>query len=212
MTPFCTDVDLLHWEPALLRTASFVSQTLMSGTGSLAGTTFTITSGSFTAAHVEADQAISLDGTIGGSFPIVSVDSSTQLTLSVLYDQLFDENPEASPITSAPDLPFTVRTFWPQRRVVSEMLISASSISIDDDSQISNRDALKRPCVLGTIQMIYSALAAAASDPANLLARADLYERLYRRALRNTRVELDLDGDGNADTVRVLNIVELKRC
>jgi len=41
--------------------------------------------------------------------------------------------------------------------------------------------------------------------------RVDLYERLYRRALRNTRVDLDLNGDGRADTVRALNVLELQR-
>ncbi|HTL30684.1 MAG TPA: hypothetical protein VL282_15740 [Tepidisphaeraceae bacterium] len=211
MTPFCTDTDLLHWEPALLRTASFVSQTLLAGTGNLAGTTFTISSGSFTASHVEADQTIALDGTINGCFSIMTVDSATQLTLSVLYDQLFDDNPEASPITSATGIAYAIRSFWAQRQIVSEMLMQAIGLEPDESSKIANSDALRRPCVLGTIQMIYSALAAAADDPAALIVRADLYERLYRRALRNTKVELDLDGDGYADTVRALNIVELRR-
>ena len=34
---FCTDTDLLPWEPNLLREASFASQTLLTGTGDLAG-------------------------------------------------------------------------------------------------------------------------------------------------------------------------------
>src|SRR5690348_4588329 len=125
MTPFCTDTDLLHWEPGLLRSAAFVSQTLMSGSGDLSGTMFTIASGSFVSSHIAANQVIALDGSINGCFPIVSVDSATQLTLSVLYDQLFDENPEASPIVSSTGIPFTIRTFWPQRIVISEMLLQA---------------------------------------------------------------------------------------
>jgi hypothetical protein len=211
MSPFCTDTDLLHWEPGLLRSATFVSQALMSGTGDLSGTTFTISSGSFTTSHIEANQAIVLDGTINGSFPIVSVDSATQLTLSVLYDQLFDENPEASPIASATNVPFTIRTFWPQRQVISEMLLQAIGLDVDESNKIVNTDALRRPCVLGAIQMIYSALAAAAEEPAQLIVRADLYERLYRRALRNVKVELDLDEDGHADVVRALNVLQLNR-
>ena len=211
MSPFCTDTDLLHWEPGLLRSATFASQTLMSGTCDLTGTTFTLASGSFTASHIEANQAIALDGTINGCFPIVSVNSATQLTLSVLYVQLFDENPEASPIASATALPFSIRTFWPQRVVISEMLMQAIGLDADESDKITNPDALRRPCVLGAIQMIYSALAAAAEEPAQLIVRADLYERLYRRALRNTKVELDLDGDGYGDVVRALNVLELNR-
>src|SRR5438874_1327243 len=90
--PFCNDIDLLHWEPALLKDATFASQALLSGTGNLAGTTFTISSGSFITTHVEAQQVIVLSGTIAGTFPIASVDSATQLTISVLYDGLVPES------------------------------------------------------------------------------------------------------------------------
>ena len=45
MLTFCNDIDLLHWEPNILRDAAFASQTLISGTGDLAGSTFTIPSG-----------------------------------------------------------------------------------------------------------------------------------------------------------------------
>ncbi|HEV2294580.1 MAG TPA: hypothetical protein VGR35_12055 [Tepidisphaeraceae bacterium] len=76
---------------------------------------------------------------------------------------------------------------------------------------MTNPIALKKPAVLGTLQMIYSALAAAAATPQTLATRAELYERLYRRALRNTVVELDLNGDGEADTVRPLNVMQLQR-
>ena len=51
----------------------------------------------------------------------------------------------------------------------------------------------------------------AAAEPNSLLARADLYERLYRRSLRTARVQLDLDGDGIADEERSLGVVELQR-
>ena len=76
---------------------------------------------------------------------------------------------------------------------------------------ILNPKALKRPCVLGTLQMIYSAMAAVAADPAELRVRADLYERLYRRALRSARIEIDTNGDGEADGRRALNMLSLAR-
>ena len=76
---FCNDIDLLHWEPNILRDAAFASQTLISGTGDLAGTAFSISSGSFTAAHVTGDMAIVLGGAVAGTFPIVSVDGAAQL-------------------------------------------------------------------------------------------------------------------------------------
>jgi hypothetical protein len=118
-------------------------------------------------------------------------------------------------VGTAIDLGYVIRTFWPQRKVVSDLLTRAAGIGAETNApasaQVINTEALRRPCVLGTLQMIYGALAAAAAEPANFAARADLYERLYRRALAQTRVQLDLDGDGREDAVRLLGVVELKR-
>src|SRR5438105_8000261 len=89
MTPFCTDIDLIHWEPNICRDAAFASQTLMSGTANLSGTTLTISTGSFVTSHIEPNQVVVLSGSIAGCFPILSVNSATSLTISVLYDDLF---------------------------------------------------------------------------------------------------------------------------
>jgi len=214
---FCTDTDLLHWEPNLLRDAAFASQTLMAGTGDLTGTTFTVDSaGSLLASHVAPQQVIVLSGATSGSYPIVSVDSATQLTISALHDGLFPVGggSTASPVATAIDLGFAIRTFWPQRRVVSDLLLAAAGLDPtrpDVDDVVTNASALNRPAVLGTLQMIYSALAAVVASPEALATRADLYERLYRRALRSTVVELDLNGDGAADASRALNVLQFQR-
>ncbi|MEO6436890.1 MAG: hypothetical protein ABIP55_14175 [Tepidisphaeraceae bacterium] len=216
MTTFCTDTDLLHFEPNLCRDAVFASQTLISGTGNLAGSIFTIATGSFTTTHVTPDQVIVLTGGTSGSYPIVSVDSATQLTLSVLYDGLYPAsgNPVPSPAGTATGLAYVIRTFWPQRRIISEMLLTAAGLDPADAGaadKLLNPEALKNACTLGALHLIYSALAAAATDPEPLLPRIATYERLYRGALGATRVELDLDGDGVAEIVRALNVVELQR-
>ena len=216
---FCTDVDLLHWEPNIFRDAAFASQTLIAGTGDIAGTTFTIASGSLTAAHVSAGGVAVLSGGVAGSYPIVTVGSATQMTLSVLYDQLYPDEGAgaASPVGSATGLGFAVRTFWAQRKVVSDLLTQAAGVGAAlgeaGKGTILNIESLRRACVLGTLQMIYNALAAPGTDgaAAELRVRADLYERLYRRAVRLARVELDLDGDGVADTRRALNVVRMGR-
>jgi len=216
MLTFCNDIHLLHWEPNILRDAAFASQTLISGTGNLAGSTFTIASGSFLAAHVAQDQVIVLTGATAGCYPIVSVDSATQLTLSVLYDGLFpvSGDPVASPPGTANGLTYAIRTFWPQRRIVSELLLQAAGLDPSDpdiELKMMNPDALRRACTLGSLQMIYSAVAAAAEDPEPYDLRADLYEKVYRRALRMAAVQLDLDLDGRLDMVRRLNVLELQR-
>ena len=213
---FATDIDLLHWEPNLFRDAAFASQTLLSGSGDLAGTTFTAAEATLLSAHITADQIIVLSGGTEGSYPIVSVNSATQLTLSILYDGLFPvgSDPVPSPPGTASGLNFVIRTFWPQRRIVSELMIAAAGLDPADAlsaDKIIRPGSLKRACALGSLHLIYSALAAVATAPANLIGRSNFYGRLYRRALGATRVELDLDGDGEADTVRTLGVLELQR-
>jgi len=216
MLTFCNDIDLLHWEPNVLRDAAFASQALISGTGNLAGSTFTIASGSFLTAHIAQEQVIILTGATSGSYPIVSVDSATQLTLSVLYDGLFPTSgdPAPSPPGTANGLDYVIRTFWPQRRIVSELLLQAAGLDPSDpesEPKLLNPEALQRACTVGTLHLIYSALAAAAEDPENLRMRVQLYERLYRRALRSATVKLDLNLDGRLDLLRRLNVMDLER-
>ncbi|MGE5608349.1 MAG: hypothetical protein ACM359_03780 [Bacillota bacterium] len=212
---FCTDVDLLYWEPNVFRDAAFASQQLLSGTGNLDGTRFSISAGSLTAAHVTADQVIVFSGTLTGSYPIVQVNGALELSLSVLYDGLQQDAVVPSPVGMATNLTYAIRTFWAQRKVVSDLLMRTAGIDPEAEDaerpEVVNAESLRRPCVLGTLQMIYSVLAAAASDPAQHSVRAELYERLYRRAIKQTRVELDLDGDGQGDAMRQLNVLELKR-
>jgi hypothetical protein len=216
---FCTDLDLLHWEPNILRDAAFASQTLISRTGDLAGTDFTIAAGSFVTAKVARDQVIVIDAPINGCFPITAINTATSLSLSILYDALIDEENDtrtAAGTTSATGVPYAVRTFWPQRVIVSELLSQAAGAGQSRDGEapaaILDPTSLRRACALGTLQMIYSALAAAADeDEPHYAIRAELYERLFRRAMRSARVAIDLDADGEADVIRALNVLELRR-
>src|SRR3954464_14319608 len=157
MTPFCTDIDLLHWEPSIFRDAAFASQTLMSGTADLDGTELNIASGSFLDANIATQQIVVLGGAIAGCFPIFSVNSATNLTISVLYDGLCSDVAHASPPGSATGLSFVIRTFWPQRQVVSEILAQAAGIIPGDrctpNASILNPAALRRPCLLGALQL-----------------------------------------------------------
>ena len=217
---FCKDVDLLYWEPAVLKDATFASQVLAAGSGDVAGNQFTATTGpSFVAQAVEAGQVLVLAGSIAGSYPITAVLGATQLRVSPLYAELFPEegSPPASLVVgTASGLTYAVRTFWAQRKLVSDLLAQAVGVvpgtADETDVAILNPEGLKTACVLGTLQMIYSAIAAAAAaDPAQFEVRAELYERLYRRALRQARVDLDTDGDGRANVRRTPGVVALMR-
>ncbi|MGH7176809.1 MAG: hypothetical protein ACREJC_05455 [Tepidisphaeraceae bacterium] len=217
MTTYCSDIDLLFYEPNILRDAAFASQTLLSGTGQLAGTTFTISGSSFTDSKTAAGQVIVLGDPFAGCYPIISIESGTSLTLSVLHDELFPVagDPAPAPVGTAPDILFTIRTFWAQRVIVSELLSRSAGLDRSREGEVApailNPQVLRRACALGTLQMIYSALSAASIDPGPLSIRADIYERLYRRAIQNTLVDIDLDGDGKPDATRCLGVLVLHR-
>ena len=208
---FCTDMDLLHWEPTLFRDAVFASQELLGGTGDLDGTNFALNSNLLLVSPVAANHVIVLGEPLCGSYPIVSVNSPTQLSLMVLYDGLWQSPETDRPVIKG--LSFAIRTFQAQRRVVSDLMKRAAGIEVGSTAtphpQIVNLEAMRRPCVLGTLQSIYNTLAAAGENPNNYRVRADLYERLYRRALCQVRAEVGLDGDRVVDVVRRLNVSEL---
>lgn len=213
MNPFATDADLLHWEPSLFIDGAAAAQKLLSGTGSLEGTLFTLDSGSLEAAQIAPGHVIVLPTPIDGSFPILKVESDTTLTLSVLYDDLQPNLPEDSPDPVSPGegtgLAFEIRTFWPQRKAISDRILQSAGAALET---IVNPQVFRRPCVLGTLEMIFTALATtSADDQETLLNRAGLYERLFERALRNAMVEIDTDQDGIVDERRSLAVVRLNR-
>lgn len=209
---FCSDLDLLHWEPQLFKDAAFVSQTLLSAVGDVDGTTVTLADGLIAAAELAGGEVACVGGAIDGCFPVASIDSATQLTVSVLYDKLFDDPAEpARAGASAAGVLVVIRTFWAQRKVVSDLLLNLLDVPADRPEAVLNPESLRRACTLGALQMVCSAMAAVSESAAAHAVRADLYERLYRRALRAARVELDLNGDGQADCRRTLATVEFVR-
>jgi hypothetical protein len=82
---FCSDVDLLYWEPDILKEAALASQTLDTGTGDVSGTSFVAaTGGSFIDQKIQAGQVIVLSGALTGCFAITAVTDATHLQVSVL--------------------------------------------------------------------------------------------------------------------------------
>ena len=219
MPTYSDDIDLLSYEPHVFRDAAWASQALFTGTGDLAGTTLTLVGGGTLASTpVEPRNVVVLAGTgVNGTYPIVTRASNTQLTISTLYDDLLPPGSAAgaSPVATAAGLTVAVRTFSPQASIVSGLLTQACGIvaGTGDEQTVTivNPTALRMPCALGTLAMIYGTLAAAAGADANLRARADLYDRAYRRAMRSVVAHLDIDGDGVPDVVRRLNVLELAR-
>jgi len=210
--PFATDIDLLHWEPQLLEDAAFASQILISGTCDLDDSTITIDTGDFEDAQVQAGNVIVLEGAMEGTFPITSVDLPKEIQISALYGSL--EQPfTPSKVGSATGLTYSIRTYWAQRQMVSDLLLVTAGLNPDNTSiQVLPNASLKRACVLGTLQMIYNAIAINETQDNHPKAiRSALYAKLYRRALRQVKLEIDTNNDGVAEIVRDLNTCQLKR-
>ena len=119
-----TDRDILAVEPSLFSDACFSSQVLCGGTnGIVAGTQFTASGVDFNASGVAAGGVIylaSADGSIDGSFEIVSLIDSSHLTVSILRSDLAGS---AIAVGSASGLTWSIKTYAPQISI-AEMQLS----------------------------------------------------------------------------------------
>lgn len=132
----CTDIDLLRWEPHLAAEASFSTQTLLRARPARSAAPRSRFPRDRWAARVRAGFIACVSGAISGCFPILSIDSETTCTLSVIYDGL-DETP-AAPVSpgAGAGLTVAIRSFYPQRRIVSDLLMrmarcGAGRVAID---------------------------------------------------------------------------------
>jgi hypothetical protein len=204
---FCNDTDLLTWEPGLIGTALIASQTLLTATAAtLNGNTLTV-SGSLIDANVKPKQIATLTGSIAGSYAIVAVTSATTCKLS-LNDESLAVGGASAPIGAAGGLGVIIRTFYPQRKIISDLLCRLASIEPADAERITNPDALARATALGTLQLIFHTLSGVSAE---FKVRAEAYERLFRRELRGVRVDLDINNDGRPDVTRILRQIILER-
>jgi hypothetical protein len=205
MLTFSTDSDILKYEPALFGELHLPGQILIAGTGGeLSGTTFTASAADFVSAQVAAGGVIylrSADGLLDGAYEVVSVDSATQLTVSVVRAEPDDE-PVAPP--AATEIDYRINTFTPQAGEVAFQL--TEHFGIKPGNQASDIDAqdilepavLKRASVFAVISIVYAMLASKASDE-NFWKKSLHYQRLFERARQRCRVGIDLDSDGLVD-------------
>ena len=135
MITFCDDVDILKYESVLFGELHLSSQVLCEGTGgSLSGVTFTDASADFSAAGIAAGNVINLrsqDGTLDMPVEIISVDSATQLTVSVLR-----ADSEASAIAPPPDssIDWRISTFAAQAAETAIQLCRFYNIETQDQT------------------------------------------------------------------------------
>jgi hypothetical protein len=217
MANFSYDVDILKYEPVLFGELHLPNQVIAAGTGgALSGTTFTASDADFIGACVSAGGVIYLqspDGVLDGAYEIVSADSATQLTISVLRSEQNDE-PIAPP--AATDISYRISTFRPQAGEAAFQLTEYFGIkpgnpsSIYEAEDIVDTEALKRASVFAIVSGVYTMLADKVKDE-NFWKKSLHYKQLFEKARERCRLSIDVEGDGKGDITRTGASVRLTR-
>ena len=209
MVSFSNDADILKYEPILFGDLHLPQQVLATGTGgALSGTTFTAGGADFVSAQVSSGGVIylrSADGTLDGAYEIVSVDSSTQLTVSVIRS---DSAMAAVAPPAATEIFYRISTFGPQANEAGFQLTEYFSISPGnpasdiDAEDILDTNVLKRTSVFAVISTVYAMLASKAKDE-NFWKKSLHYQKLFAKARERCRLSIDIGSDGLADVTIV---------
>jgi hypothetical protein len=217
MTAFSTDVDILKYEPVLFGELHLPSQILTSGTGAvLSGTTLAAEGADFVAAGIAAGGVIylrSADGALDGAYEIVSVESATGLTVSVLRADAAD--PAIAPPPGS-DISYRVSTFKPQANDAAFLLTEyfglrpgnpTSAIAVED---LLDTEGLRKASVLRVISAVYG-MWSSHTDGECLWRKSQHYQQLFEKARQRCHVTVDLGADGVADVTRVGGAIRLVR-
>ncbi len=211
---FSRDVDVLRVELKIFAGIG-ANQVLCGGTnGTIAGTTFSAPGADFAACGVEPGGVILLTiGEQSNAFEIVSVDSATTLTISVVRG-----DDEAAPVGpgNATGVTWRVPTLAAQARDAAFVLSQFFGLKPGDAGgeydveQLVDLGPLRQAEAFGILAAWYAGLAVENSDE-QTWRKADHYQRLYDTARRMCRIWLDANDDGIADTIKEGGTVKLVR-
>ena len=210
---FSNDRDLLLYEPNVFIDVPLIAQQrLRVTTASLSENTLISAAGDFTAAGAGAGGVIIINRVC---HEIISRIDAHTLTVSLPRNSLADA-PIRSTITGS-GLEAILRTFAPQTTIVHQLLLRALGIDANDatckltEDSIVSLGAMSRLEILGTLEMIYSQAWALTGDNTALMQRAELYRQRFLRALKASKIHIDANGDGLADTLICPSLVSLRR-
>ncbi|MEL7473966.1 MAG: hypothetical protein AAGK04_11675, partial [Planctomycetota bacterium] len=199
------------------RDVRWVGQRLTGGTCGLSGTTLTASTleVAFDAAGVDAGAVVLLDE---APYEVVSRTSGVVLEVSRLRGSLSDASIPGLPVSSGA---MSVATFEPQISMVARQVLRLAGIDSQDASSspgasdVVNGDELRRVVALGALHLIFAAAGApgGSSDGAasTWSARAAWYRERFSSERARVSVLLDLDGNGEVDAARRLDVGRLVR-
>ncbi len=217
MAKFSSDADILKYEPALFGELHLPWQILTQGSGGvISGTSFTVSGADFIAAKISAGGVVYLRDsalTIDGAYEIVSVNSATELTVSVLRAN--DEDDAVEP-PQASDVNYRISTFDPQASEAAFALTEyfaikpgcpASDIDVED---ILDTDVFRRASVFAVIAGVYAMLAGRNDDEA-FWKKSYYYRKCFESARSTARVSIDAGDDGIAERTSSGGSIRLTR-
>ena len=194
------DVDVVKIDDEVYSLAAFGSQVRCGGTnGIVAGTQFTASGVDFTAAQIDAGHVIALsatDGSIDGTFEIVSVIDSTHLTASQIRTDPADA---AIAVGSASGLTWSIKTLGPQvaaAEVELSLKLELKPGKPDAEyalDEVQNTEAIKEMLVAGLLVRIYTVLYTTTADVAvreGYETKRMWYQETYDRLLAMVGIEV----------------------
>ncbi len=216
---FSNDVDIMKYEPILFGDLHFAGQVLASGNDATVGNSIlNADDGNFINTQIAVGMVVYLqneDRTIDGAYEVVSVNSATQLAVSIMRA---DSQTDAIPVQDGDELSYRICTYQAQSNELVLQLaqhfglrpgISDGQYSVDE---ILDTSVLKQVSVYGILSVVYATLAGKADgDKENFWKKSSYYRQLYEKSLQRCRVSIDLGDDGVADSVRSGGSIRLMR-
>jgi hypothetical protein len=195
MKSFSNDSDILRYETILFGEMHLRGQVIASGTaGAVSGTHLTATGASFITAGVEAGCVVYLSNagnTIGAGYEIVSVDSETQLTVSVIRGERAGAA-QAPPAAS--DVAYRVCSYGPQANEAFVRLCEYFRITPEQAETIENTEGLRQASVHLTIATVFAIIAGREGFAQGYLDKSDKYTDGFLRGLERCRFTVEIDG------------------
>ncbi len=207
MTSFCTDRDLLALEPTVFLRGTASQQFASGSDGAFASGVFTSATADFTTMGITPGMILTTSSTIpaeGVCYEILSVDSATTLTASVLRTS--EEDP-AVPPADATALAWRIRTFAAHiadtSATLGEELRQRDEINFDAADFVPS-DQLRRLCAYGTLAAVFLGRCQRASDDDIHWIKAEHYRDEFRRQRTTLTLLADTNGDSEANASRAL--------
>jgi hypothetical protein len=195
MKYFSTDVDIMRIEPMLFSEWNLSGEVVSAGAGGVvAGGKFTAANASFIAAGIEPGYVVYLSNaanTINNRFEIISVDSATQLTVSVARADFNDPPRVPAPAT---DINYRVCSYAAQANIAFHRLCARFAITPEEAETIDNIHTLSEASTYLTMSIAFSAIATRDAYSPDLIAKSEKYARAYLSSLEHVRFIVEIDG------------------